>query len=80
VTAMLGMFCLSTALAGYIDQKLTIVERVFLILGGLSLTYPHLVSDLFGFVVFAVIITYQKRCTRQKYRAHRNNALNKILQ
>ncbi len=64
-TAVIGMFCISTSLAGYIDKKLTIIERVALIPAGLSLVYAHFWTDIFGLIVFAVIVIYQKVSTRR---------------
>lgn len=69
ITAMLGMFCISTSLAGFIEKHLHAGERILLILAGLSLTYPNLWSDLFGFMVFATIYLYQKSSVKKQVKA-----------
>ena len=66
ISAMTGMVCLSTSLAGFIDKKLVVPERVLLIIAGLSLVYPHLWSDVLGYIIFAVIFVYQKKSTWNK--------------
>lgn len=79
LSAVLGMFCLSTALAGFMEKTLTIPERVLLVAAGLSLVYPHVWSDLFGYVVMALIFMHQKRSTWKEKRSERASELNKIL-
>ncbi|MDW7674278.1 MAG: TRAP transporter large permease subunit, partial [Bacillota bacterium] len=65
-TAILGMFCLSTSLAGFIEKKLTIIERVLLFSAGLTLVYAHLWTDIYGIAVLGTIFTYQKLSVRKK--------------
>lgn len=72
VAAMLGMFCISTSLAGFIEKKLTVIERVLLIPAGIFLVYPHFWSDLVGFAIFVVIYFYQIRSKRRQIGASLN--------
>lgn len=64
-TAVLGMFCLGTAMAGFIDRRLSVVERFLLIAAGLGLLYAGIYSDLTGLAVFAAIYVYQKFMSRR---------------
>lgn len=64
-TAILGMFCLGTAMAGFIDRRLSVVERFLLIAAGLGLLYAGIYSDLIGLAVFAAIYVYQKFMSRR---------------
>lgn len=64
-TAILGMFCISTAMAGFIEKRLTWIERVLLVGAGLTLVYAHLATDILGFVVFMSIYIYQKISTKK---------------
>ncbi|SFR05682.1 TRAP transporter permease [Desulfoscipio geothermicus] len=66
VAAMLGMFCISVSLAGFMEKKLSIIERVLLIPAGLALVNPWLLSDLFGLVILAAVFLYQKRSVRKQ--------------
>ncbi|GAW93477.1 TRAP transporter permease [Calderihabitans maritimus] len=60
ITAVLGMYCISTSLAGFINKPLNVLERVLLIAAGLSLVYTHFWTDVFGLVVFALVMINQK--------------------
>ncbi|MBM7855085.1 TRAP transporter 4TM/12TM fusion protein [Desulfohalotomaculum tongense] len=59
-TAILGMFCLGTAVVGYIDRSLTITERILLVAAGLGLLYAQLITDIIGLAVFVLIYANQK--------------------
>ncbi|MDR0468498.1 MAG: TRAP transporter permease [Peptococcaceae bacterium] len=60
-TALLGMYSLSGALAGYVQDDCTWYERVLLAASGLGMIYPETISDIIGIVVLALIIFAQKR-------------------
>ena len=60
ITAVLGMYCISVALAGFIDRLLHPAERVVLIAAGLSLIYTDIWINLLGVAVFVVIMIQQK--------------------
>ncbi len=59
VTAVIGIFGVSSALEGYIMTKTPIWQRVLLAAGGLSLIYPSLMTDLIGLGVIAVMLVLQ---------------------
>ena len=64
-TAFVGMYAIGTGVIGYIDKKLTVIERVLLFASGLSLLYADWITDLLGFLVVATIFVYQKMKSRQ---------------
>ena len=59
VTAVIGIFGVSSALEGYVMTKTPIWQRVLLAAGGLSLIYPSLMTDVIGLGVIAVMLALQ---------------------
>ncbi|MCI6232994.1 MAG: TRAP transporter permease [Selenomonas sp.] len=68
VTAIIGMIALSSALIGYLADNCRIYERILLIVGGLLLIDPGMVTDLTGIAIFAVVLFFQ--LGRKKKRAN----------
>jgi TRAP-type uncharacterized transport system fused permease subunit len=64
LTALLGMYSLSGALTGFVQDKCMWYESVLLAASGLGMIYPETISDIIGVVVLAVIILAQKRRVR----------------
>ena len=64
-TAFIGMFGIGTSVIGYIDKKLTIIERGLLLSAGLSLLYSGWITDLYGLFIVAAIMIYQKISTHK---------------
>jgi TRAP transporter 4TM/12TM fusion protein len=60
-TALLGMYALSGALAGYMQDNCTWYERVLLAASGLAMIYPETASDAAGIAILALIFVLQKR-------------------
>ncbi len=65
-TAVLGMFCISLAIVGFVETKLSVISRILLACSGLALLYAHLTTDLLGLVVFLTIFLYQKIVAKKK--------------
>ncbi|WP_084296129.1 TRAP transporter permease [Desulfitibacter alkalitolerans] len=65
-TAILGMFCIGTAMAGFIERKLFWYERALLVSAGLGLLYAHLFTDLLGAAVFVSIYISQLLYTKKR--------------
>ena len=61
VTALIGMVSLSSALIGYLAAACHGWERLVLIVGGLLMINPGLVTDLIGAAMFAAILMLQLR-------------------
>jgi TRAP-type uncharacterized transport system fused permease subunit len=64
VTALIGMVSLSSALIGYLAASCRGWERLVLIVGGLLMINPGLVTDLIGAAMFAAVLTLQLRRAR----------------
>ena len=61
VTALIGMVSLSSALIGFLAAVCRGWERLVLIVGGLLMISPGLVTDLIGAAMFAAVLTLQLR-------------------
>ena len=61
VTALIGMVSLSSALIGYLAASCRAWERLVLIVGGLLMINPGLLTDLIGAAMFAAILVLQLR-------------------
>jgi len=59
VTSIIGIFCLSAALEGFMFRKMKFYEIIPLIIGSIMLIYPHTTISAVGLVVVAVIIVIQ---------------------
>ncbi|OEF96904.1 hypothetical protein BHF71_04030 [Vulcanibacillus modesticaldus] len=64
-TAFIGMYGIGTAVIGFIEKKLTFIERILLLAAGLGLVYANWTFDLFGLLVVGTIFIYQKFSTRE---------------
>ena len=61
ITAIIGMVAISSAMIGYLADNCRPYERIILIIGGLSLLKPGLVTDLCGIRLFAIVLFFQLR-------------------
>jgi len=59
VTSCVGIFAISAALEGYMFRKLKMYEILPLIVGGLLMIYPGVITDLIGVVIVAAIVLLQ---------------------
>lgn len=59
VTAIIGMVALSSALIGYLVDNCRAYERIILIAGGLMMIKPGMLTDIAGFVLFALVLVSQ---------------------
>ncbi|MEG2074637.1 MAG: DUF3394 domain-containing protein, partial [Angelakisella sp.] len=53
-TSLIGMLGVSTGVTGWIYRKTTAVERLMLIVGGLMLIDPNIITDIMGAVLIAI--------------------------
>ena len=65
VTAVIGVIGLSGALQNWLLRTCTLPERLLLLIGGLSLFYPGLITDLIGFACMGFAITCQHMRNRK---------------
>lgn len=61
LTSVLGMVALGAGVTGFWSVRLSLVERVALVAGGLLLVDPGLVTDLFGIGMVAAVYLLQRR-------------------
>ena len=66
VTALIGMYAVSGGLAGFVQDKCNIFERVLLVAGGLCMIIPGYVTDLIGLAVVALVIVVQLRRVKRR--------------
>lgn len=59
VTSLIGIFALSAGLEGYMFRKMRFYEVIPLIIGGLLMIYPGVISDVIGLVLVAAVTVYQ---------------------
>ena len=58
-TSMLGMFGLGLGLEGFFKGKLSVLERLMALFGGLCLIYPGTLSDIIGVCVVGAVIVFR---------------------
>ena len=66
VTAMIGIVTLACGVQGWLAGRLSILERVVLIVSGLALVYPASSSDVAGLVGVAAVVVARKWLIRPK--------------
>ena len=59
ITSIIGMFAVSAALQGYLLKNMSWLQRILSIIGGLLLIYPGAITDILGFMFFAVVLVTQ---------------------
>ena len=59
-TAMIGIAALAGGAQGWLLKKTNIVERLFLIVAGVALVYPHVLADGIGIGLILVVLAMQK--------------------
>ncbi|NLC10678.1 MAG: DUF3394 domain-containing protein [Firmicutes bacterium] len=65
ITAFVGIFLLAGAVIGYLLRPTKLVERFILLVAGLLLLYPTVVTDIVGVVVAVASLLYQRK-TQEK--------------
>lgn len=60
LTSFVGIFALTAALSGWIFYRCTILQRVMLVLGALSLVHPCFWADWVGFSFLLAVILMQR--------------------
>ena len=65
VTALMGMVALSSALIGYLADNCRTPERILLVVGGLLMIKPGLLTDVIGIAIFVIILLFQQKRKQQ---------------
>lgn len=66
ITSLVGMFGISGGMTGWVYGHANPFERVILIIGGLLLINPSVVTDIAGIGIIAAILFYQKLKYKKK--------------
>lgn len=53
-TSLVGMLGVSTGVTGWIYRKTTVIERIMLVVGGIMLIDPNLITDVVGAALIAI--------------------------
>ena len=59
-TAMIGIAALAGGAQGWFLKKTNILERLFLIIAGVALVYPHVLADGIGVGLIVIVLIMQK--------------------
>jgi TRAP-type uncharacterized transport system fused permease subunit len=66
VRSFVGVSCMAVLFHGYLFRTCNSIERVFFLLGGLALVYPHWLADVIGCVVVAFLVALQVPALRAR--------------
>lgn len=61
ITSLVGIFGVSAGIRGYVLRSMNALERVLIIISGLLLIYPGIITDVIGLVAVAILVTVQKK-------------------
>jgi len=59
ITSLIGMFAVSSSLEGYLMVTMPWYQRIVVLVGGILLIYPGMVTDIIGIALVAVVILLQ---------------------
>ncbi|MBQ2960704.1 MAG: TRAP transporter permease [Oscillospiraceae bacterium] len=59
ITSFVGIFGVAAALNGYLFKNMTVVPRVLILVAGIMMMDPQLVTDIIGIAVFCAVIAWQ---------------------
>ena len=65
VTALIGIICVASALTGYFKTKMSIVERIIFLIGGVLLITTNLTSNLVGIALLVGVYIIQRSKERK---------------
>lgn len=60
VTSLVGIYGVSTGVAGYMFTNMNALQRLMAVLGGLALMYPGTMSDIAGCALVVIVAIWQK--------------------
>lgn len=60
ITSLVGIYCVSAGLSGYMFKNLNPLLRIFCVVAGVTLMIPGTVTDVIGIVLLALVILVQK--------------------
>jgi TRAP-type uncharacterized transport system fused permease subunit len=68
ITASLGVFSIASAFEGWIVERIGVFERGALMLAGVLMIVPELMSDLIGIAILGIILllNYRRKSMRSQ--------------
>lgn len=60
ITGVIGIYILSAAFSGYLRRRTTIVERLLLLVGGIMLIVPEMLSNGLGVAILVLVYVLQR--------------------
>jgi len=67
VTAIIGIICVASSLTGYFKTKMSIIERIMFLVGGILLVTTNLAANLFGIVLLAGVYIIQRSKDKRNF-------------
>ncbi|MFM1652274.1 TRAP transporter permease [Brevibacillus sp. B_LB10_24] len=61
LSALIGMIGISSSAMGYFIRRTQVWERIILFVGGAMLIEPHIISDVIGYCLVAIVLFIQSR-------------------
>lgn len=68
ITSLVGIFGVSAGIRGFIFRSMTVIERVLIIISGLLLIYPGILTDSIGLIAVTILVLIQIKT--KKVRIH----------
>lgn len=65
ITSLVGIFGVSAGIRGFIIRHINPLERILIIISGLLLIYPGIITDVIGLVAIAALVAIQNK-TKKK--------------
>lgn len=65
ITSLVGIFGVSAGIRGFIIKHMNPLERILIIISGLLLIYPGIITDVIGLVTIAALVAIQNK-TKKK--------------
>lgn len=65
ITSLVGIFGVSAGIRGFIIRHMNPLERILIIISGLLLIYPGIITDVIGLVAIAALVAIQNK-TKKK--------------
>lgn len=59
ITAMIGMIAIGAGVIGYWYRRINWLERIIVLVCGLSMIYPEIISTIIGLIVFSILFVFQ---------------------
>ena len=65
ITSLVGIFGVSAGIRGYVFRPMNVIERILIIISGLLLIYPGIITDVIGLVAVVLIVSLQLKLNKK---------------